>query len=279
MRHDELNRIARGHPLALTLASVGAAEHPELALDEAAMTRVVEELTLLFCEDVKDPSTRLALEAASVARRVTDPILLAMLGADGIDALPRLLALPFVEAGRDGLVVHEAVRDAVAGFLRSIDPSRYRRYRRAVWRVLRDEMGEAAPAELWRSTADILYLLDNPVVREAFFPSDAQPLAVEPAQEADHAAVVAIAARHEGASGAALLGQWVSAAPETCSVMRDRDSMVVGFSILLHGGMIRPPLVAGDPVVESWARHLRAHPLRPGEVALGLRRWLDIERG
>ena len=70
-----LNRIARGHPLALTLASAGAAEHPELALEDAAMTRVVEELTLLYCEDVKDPSTRLALEAASVAttRHRTDP--------------------------------------------------------------------------------------------------------------------------------------------------------------------------------------------------------------
>ena len=152
-------------------------------------------------------------------------------------------------------------------------------YRRAVWRELRDEMGEAAPAELWRYTADMLYLLDNPVVREAFFPSDAQPLAVEPVRVADHATVVAIARRHEGPESAALLERWMLAAPATCSVMRDRDNMVVGFSMLLTGAMIRPPLVADDPVVESWARHLRDHPLGRGEVALGLRRWLDVERG
>ena len=52
--------------------------------------------------------------------------------------------------------------------------------------------------ELWRYTADMLYLLDNPAVREAFFPSDAQPLAVEPVQAADHAAVAAITRRHDG---------------------------------------------------------------------------------
>jgi Transcriptional regulatory protein, C terminal len=43
--------------------------------------------------------------------------------------------------------------------------------------------------------------------------------------------------------------------------------------------MLRAPLVKGDPVVESWARHLRSHPLAGREVALGFRRWLDAERG
>jgi hypothetical protein len=42
-----LNRIARGHPLALILASAGVAEHPELGLEDAAMTRTVEELSHL----------------------------------------------------------------------------------------------------------------------------------------------------------------------------------------------------------------------------------------
>ena len=60
-----LNRIARGHPLALMLASAGVSEHPELELEDAAMTRVVEELTRLYLEDVDDPLTRRALEAAS----------------------------------------------------------------------------------------------------------------------------------------------------------------------------------------------------------------------
>ena len=276
---QRLNRIARGHPLALTLASAGASERPELALEDAAIARVVEELTRLFCEDVTDPTTRQALEAASVARRVTGPLLTAMLGTGGDDALRRLLELPFVEAGRDGIVVHEAARESIAGLLRSTEPGRYRYYRRALWRELRDEIADAAPVELWRYTADMLYLLDNPAVREAFFPSAVQPLAVEPVQADDHAAVTAITRRHDGPESAALLESWMRAAPASCSVMRDRNNEVVGFSMLLAGAMIRPPLVPGDPVVECWARHLRDCPLARGEVALGLRRWLDAERG
>ena len=51
-----LNRIARGHPLALMLASAGVAEHPELALEDAAMARVVEELSRLYLEESTIPS-------------------------------------------------------------------------------------------------------------------------------------------------------------------------------------------------------------------------------
>ena len=127
---------------------------------------------------------------------------------DGAEALRRLLDLPFVDAGRDGLVVHEAVRDAVAGFLRGTSPTRYRSYRRAAWRQLRTETREAAPAELWRYTADMLYLIDNPVAREAFFPSGSQSLAVEPARADDASAVATVARRHEGRDAAALLERW-----------------------------------------------------------------------
>jgi hypothetical protein len=56
-----LNRLARGHPLALMLASAGAAERPELALEDAAMTRVIEELSRLYLEGVEDPLARRAL--------------------------------------------------------------------------------------------------------------------------------------------------------------------------------------------------------------------------
>ena len=76
-------------------------------------------------------------------------------------------------------MVHEAVRDSIAGFLRVRTPPLSQLQTGRVARV-KAEMSETAPAEFWRYTADLLYLIDNPVVREAFFPSDAQPLAVEP---------------------------------------------------------------------------------------------------
>jgi hypothetical protein len=275
-----LNRIARGHPLALMLSSAGAAEHPELALEDAALTRVIGELSRTYLEDVEDELARRALEAASVVRRATEPLLAAMLEEeDGGEALRRLLDLPIVDASRDGLVLHEAVRDAIAAFLHGTNPNRYRAYRRAAWRQLRAEAREAAATELWRYTADMLYLIDNPVLREAFFPSGAQPLAVEPAQPDDEAAITSIARKHEGPEAAAMLERWWDEAPATYSAIRDRDGAVVGFFSLFEGQQLKRSIVDGDPVLEAWARDLAVNPLPKGQLALGLRRWLDLEAG
>src|SRR4051794_18610885 len=149
---ERVNRIARGHPLALKLAASAVLERQDLGLEEAATQRVVEELTRLFLADIDDPLTRRALDAASVVRRTTQPLLRAMLpDAAPQDAFERLRALPFVESGRDGLVLHEAVRHAGATALRAADPGRYREYRRAAWRALRADAANAGTPALWRN--------------------------------------------------------------------------------------------------------------------------------
>ena len=183
-----LSRIARGHPLALTLAAAGVAEQPQRGLEDAALARVVDELARSYLNDVDDPTTRRVLEASSVVRRVTVPLLSAMLpDVDPDDALGRLLNQPFVDPSRDGLVMHESVTYAIADFLRAAHPTRYLDYRCSAWRELRTEARTAPPGDLWRYTADMLYLIDNPLVREAFFPSGTQPLAVEPSRPDDAA--------------------------------------------------------------------------------------------
>jgi hypothetical protein len=275
-----LNRIARGHPLALTLASTAARERPDLMLEEAATTRVVTELTRMYLEHAPDPLTRRALEAAAVVRRVTRPLLGAMLAETEADAaFDHLLGLPFTDCGSDGVFVHDAVRESISSFLRATDPCRHRDLRRAAWRRLRSEVQDASDAELWRYTADMLYLIANPVVREAFFPSAGQPLAVEPARPQDEAAIFAIATRHDGADAVAQLAGWWDRAPGAFSVMRDRDATVRAFFVLLDSETIMPLGRAGDPVVAAWRQHLRDHPLPKGQLALGLRRWLDVDCG
>jgi hypothetical protein len=177
-----LNRLARGHPLALRLASAAAAERPGMNLEDAAFQRIIEDLARAYLADVSDSLTRRVLEAASVTRRVTVSLLGAMLPeiapADGFE---RLRALPFIEIARDGLIIHEAVQQAIAASLRGADPDRHREYRRRAWRELRIEVQHAGRTELWRYTADLLYLLENPDVREVFFPSGASEVAIESA--------------------------------------------------------------------------------------------------
>jgi hypothetical protein len=106
-----------------------------------------------------------------------------------------------------------------------------------------------------------------------------QQLAVEPARLDDGAAIREIARRHEGPEAAKIIERWWIEQPGMFSVVRDRDGTVVGFFMLIDGEMLRQSRVRGDPVLETWARDLHDHPLPKGQVALGLRRWLDVDHG
>jgi len=125
----------------------------------------------------------------------------------------------------------------------------------------------------------MLYLIDNPVVREAFFPSGAQPLSVERAFDQAWGTVEAIAGRHEGPSAVQVYAHWWDTAPETFSLVLDRDGSACGFFVLLGHSHLLSPKTAVDPVTRVWAGHLRDHPLPAGQIALGFRRWLDADAG
>ena len=283
VRGDEarrINRFARGHPLALKLAATAARERPGLRLEEAALPRVVDELSGLYLADVGDPLTRRALEAASVIRRTTLSLLRAVLpGAAPQDAFERLRALPFVERARDGLVVHDAVQRAIAAALRAGDPDRYRALRLAAWRQLRAEVHQAAGPDLWRYTADILYLLENPVVREAFFPSGVELLALEPARPDDAAAIRSIIRRHEGRNASHALEAWWAKLPECFRVIRARDGSVAGFYCMADAASIGPLLRREDLLVQAWQTYLDKDPVPREARVLLLRRWLSVEHG
>lgn len=275
-----INRLACGHPLALTLAAASVGERADLELEEVMAQRVVARLVQLYLESVDHPIARQALEAGSVVRRITRPLLRAMLPTlDPDEAFAQLRALHFVAYGRDGLVIHEAVQQAITAGLRASDPTAYRAYRRAAWHELRAEAGSAGTPELWRYTADMLYLIENPVVREAFFPSDAATFVVEPSRLDDAARIRAISARHEGALGAALLDSYWQHAPSAFSTVRAPDGQVAGFSCAFQASDLSPVLQRSDPIVGRWRQHLRADPVPAGQAVLFLRRWLSDEHG
>ena len=84
----------------------------------------------------------------------------------------RLQALPFVESASDGLVIHDAVQQAIATSFKAAEPEQFRDYRIAAWKYLRSALFKAVDDDVWRYTADLLYLIGQPIVREAFFPSN-----------------------------------------------------------------------------------------------------------
>jgi DNA-binding response OmpR family regulator len=276
---DRIYRLARGHPLSLRLAASALAERPEVSLEAVTVKAIVEGLTELYLGGL-DPTTRLALDAASVVRRPTLSLLAAMLPDTAPqDAFDRLRMLPFVELGDDGLVIHDTVRESIAALLRSSDPARSKRYRAAAWRQLREEVAHASQHEMWRYTADLLYSLENPIVREAFFPTTDHLLSAEAARPADGPAIAEITRRHMPPASASVMETWWRLAPEAFRVLRDRNDAVAGFYNVCEIDRVSHRLVGEDPLLARCWDHLRRNPVPPGQRVLFSRAWLSRDYG
>jgi hypothetical protein len=268
---ERIDRLARGHPLSLMLAASALVARPSFDHDATTVTAIVEELTELYLIQL-DPQTRQALDAASVVRRPTLSLMAAMLpDAAPQDVFERLRRLPFVELGSDGLVIHDTVREVVAAYLRATDPDRSRRYRIAAWRQLRAEVTRATSHEMWRYTADLLYILENPAVREAFFPTSEHRYFVDPATPADWPAVHEIAVASEPPEAVTILEDWWRRLPDAFWVARDGAGRVAGFSVVTQIDRLPRTLLDADPLARIFRDHVRRLPVARGQRVLVLR--------
>ncbi len=274
-----VTRFTHGHPLALRLAASARGARPDLTVPDAAVTTVVTELARVYLSGLDQP-TRAVLDAACTLRRPTVSLLGALLpDVPPHGAYDMLRPLPFVEFGPDGLVLHDTVREVVAALLRVNDPPAYRAHRIAAWRQLRRELRTAPPADLWRYTADLLYLIENPAVREAFFPTASQRYAVEPARPADEAQITAIARAHQPAGAVTVMRSWWDTMPSAFRVARDPDGSPAAFQCLCEATSVPARLLAADPVAATWREHLRANPVPRGQQVLFLRHMLAADGG
>jgi hypothetical protein len=273
----ELNRIARGHPLALSLGLALYSAGGKVRGSAGTRHEVLEHMAALFLEDADSETIKL-VQAASLVRTATAPLLAAMLPdipADG--ALDRLRALPFVSAGPHGLLVHDAVRGPVTAAFKSRDPARYQAYRRAASQVVRDQYRQAPRSDHWRCTADVLYLLENQNLREGFFPTTQSAVSVEPARAEDWSAISAVLRKYDGAQSRQALEQWWRSHPDSFFVVRDEQGGVQGFYLAIVASKVHTDVLARDPLAASWARDLPRSEDRA--ATLWVRRTLDRDTG
>jgi hypothetical protein len=273
----ELNRVARGHPLALSLGLALYFAGGQVRGSAAARHQVLEHMAALFLEDA-DSETIQVVQAACLVRTATAPLLAAMLPhIPAAEALDRLRALPFVSVGPHGVLVHEAVRGPVTAALKSRDPARYQAYRRAASQVVRDQYRQAPRSDLWRCTADVLYLLENENLREGFFPTTESSVSVEPARADDGTSISAIIHNFDGPQSRQALEQWWHYHPESFFVVRDERGGVQGFYQAIVASKVHKNVIGRDPLVASWARDLPRAEDRA--ATLWLRRSLDRDTG
>jgi len=273
-----VNRFARGHPLALELAAAALRTQPDLDIAPGPPPKILPQLTAAFLAGLP-ARTAEAVEAASTVRRVTEPALAALLGAPtGADRFDDLRELPFVEMTGEGLAFHDVVRDTIAQDLARRDPERHRRYLLRAWWFLNCESHLTATLDLWQHTADLLFLIQSPFVREAFFPAGSSEVRVEPATPSDAEAILGIVVE-TAPEELRLLQAWWDGLPGAFHVARDGAGTIIGFYLLFEAGVADPALADADPLTRAWLDHLRREPVAEGERVLFLRRWLAHASG
>jgi hypothetical protein len=119
----------------------------------------------------------------------------------------------------------------------------------------------------------MLYLLENPALREIYFPTTAPQQVHEPARPGDWDGIEAIARACEPAEQVAVIRRYWDSAPETFVVSRDPAGAVSGFYFLFVPRDVSPRLLDADPTASAWREHLRRNPLPHGQIALFIRQW------
>src|SRR5690349_11510974 len=87
-------------------------------------------------------------------------------------------------------------------------PDVHRDYRRAAWRQLRTEPAGASQVELWRYTADMLYLIEDPHRPAHDLPAERGLLRGRACASEDGPTIGGLTDTHGGRESAELLGRW-----------------------------------------------------------------------
>ncbi|WP_238993637.1 helix-turn-helix transcriptional regulator [Nocardioides caldifontis] len=212
-------------------------------------------------------------------RRLTLPALAAVVeddpALDAEGAWQLLQGLPFTRRVPGGLVLEPVARAVVADAVELRDPRAVRATRGRVARRLVQEPG---PLD-WGTTADLLHLVQNPVIRHAYEPAAGVQHPVERATPADSDELLGIVAEHQGPAARRVVEQWWAAAPWAFAVARGESAQVRALSITAMLDEVPSELASGDPVVVACHAYARRRPPAAGTRTLLFRTALGRERG
>jgi hypothetical protein len=259
---ERIWHLTAGHPLALRMGLHLAAAG---ALDTV---RDAGELANAILVAIGDAELRRAVEACAIVRRASRPLLTTLLATGepiAVSLLEAIEALPFAARDAEGLYLVEPVRRAIIDWMSGVDAERYQDWRSiaAGWFVKR--LRTTGREGRWRHMADLLDLLDEPSLRNAFFPTDAAAPPVEPARAADFDQILTIAQGCDGEGEHDRIAAWSERLPHRFSVARGPANEVLAFYLYARQDDPHTGLERRDPLFSVWRQHLASHPVT-GEV-------------
>ncbi len=102
-----------------------------------------------------------------------------------LSLLEAVEALPFATRNAEGIYIAEPVRRAIVDWMSGVEPERYQLWRKTAADWIMSHLRAAGRSGRWRHMADLLHLLEQPALRNAFFPPEEEAPPVEPARADD----------------------------------------------------------------------------------------------
>jgi hypothetical protein len=254
--------LSGGHPLGLRMA-IHAARTGSLGT-----ARDAGELANTILQAVGDSELRRAVEACAIVRRTNRALMSAILETEEpvpLSLLEAVEALPFAKRDAEGIYIAEPVRRAIVDWLSGVEPERYQVWRKTAADWIVSRLRAAGRSGRWRHMADLLHLLEHPVLRNAFFPPEEEAPPVEPARADDFEQIFEMVAVADGPDERARMQIWAQRLPHRFSVARGTKGEVLAFYLFARQDDPHSGLSAVDPLFATWQDHLAANPIA-GEV-------------
>ena len=247
--------LSGGHPLGLRMAIHAARTG---SLDTA---RDAGELANAILNAIGDSDLRRAVEACSIVRRANRTLMSVILGTEEpipLSLLEAVEALPFAARDAEGIDVAEPVRRAIIDWMSGVDPERYQMWRKTAADWIVSRLRAAGRSGRWRHMADLLHLLEQPSLRNAFFPPEEAAPPVEPARADDFDQILETVEHRDGPDERVRIETWA----RVCrTVFRCKEIEGRGVGLLYFtSGQPHSGLGAIDPicgVASSFGRELR----------------------
>jgi hypothetical protein len=259
---ERIWQLSGGHPLGLRMA-IHAARAGSLG-----STRDAGELASAILQAIGDSDLRRAVEACAIVRRANRALVSAILEVKEpipISLLEAVEALPFATRDAEGIYISEPVRRALVDWMSGVEPERYQLWRKTAADWIVSGLRTAGRSGRWRYVADLLHLLEQPSLRNAFFPPEEEAPPVEPARADDFDQIFDITELLDGPDERARIEVWAQRLPHRFSVARGSAGEVLAFYLFARQDDPHSGLGAIDPLFAAWQAHLAATPIE-GEV-------------
>lgn len=283
-QYEALLAFTHGHPLALSLVADLFAQRPDIRFQPETAPDIIKTLLEQFLQKVPGPAHRAAMEVCALVRLTTETLLSEVLAMpDAHELFSWLRGLSFIESGALGLFPHDLAREALMADLRWRNPGWYTELHRRARKYYLQRLPLAQGKDQQRIFFDYVFLhRTNPLVRPHHQWQDGSSLAFETARSSDFPVLLSMVARYEGEESARLAAYWFERQAQGVMVLRDMSNQTRGYSVpigFVSTVMLTHTLaeaVRVDPATNAAWRYLeQTAPLRPGEIALLFRFWMN----